>query len=355
MRMSNLYGKLDAANLAIGHLNGMMAVLPDASIFLAMSNRQEAVFSSQIEGIQSSLSDLLLLESGETPKASLDDVTEISNCVDAMKHGHKQVQSGFPVSLRLMRETHQILMSGNRGAALQPGEFRKIQNWIGGRGQETARFVPPSPERIPGLMSELEKFLHAETPAIPELIRIGMVHARFEAIHPFLDGNGRIGRLLIVLLLHARGILENPALHSSLYFREHRPDYYDLLQRVHEQSDWDSWLEFFLDGMAETASRMADTGKKILHLFEKDRERIQSIGRSAASALRIHQLLKTTPLIGIPRAASQIGISEPTVSASIQRLEQIGILREVTGKKYRRVFAYDEYLRILSPDGPLTE
>ena len=355
IQMSSLHRNLDAANLAIGRLNGMTSILPDASIFLFMHTRQEAVLSSQIEGTQSTLSDLLLFESKKKSGASIDDVKEVSNHVDAMKHGFEQIQSGIPVSLRLIREVHQILMSGSRGAPRQPGEFRRVQNWIGGARPETARFVPPSPERILDLMSELEQFIHAETPEIPELIKIGMVHARFEAIHPFLDGNGRVGRLLIVLLLHAQGILKNSALHLSLHFKEHRRDYYDLLQRVHEEDNWDSWLEFFLDGIAETASRMTDTGKKILDLFKKDQERIQSIGQSAASARRVYDLLQKTPFIAVPQAVSQIGISYPTANASIQRLEQIGILREVTGKKYRRVFVYDEYLRILSPDEPLTE
>ena len=348
VRTDTLYGRLDAANRAIGRLDGVTSILPDTPLFLYMYIRKEALLSSQIEGTQSSLSDLLLFESEKAPGAPLDDVQEVSNYVAAMHHGLARIREGFPISLRLMREIHEILLSKGRGSTKQPGEFRRSQNWIGGTRPGNALFVPPPPDQVQDLMSDLETFIHAGTSEIPALIKAGLVHVQFETIHPFLDGNGRLGRLLVTFLLCAQGILKEPILYLSLYFKTHRRQYYDLLQQVRERGDWETWLEFFLDGVAETSMQAADAAREILNVFDDDRRRIEGLGRPAASALRVHQLLQQKPIIAIPDAAQRLGISSPTVSKSVQHLERLGILSEITGKQRGRLFVYDEYLGILS-------
>jgi Fic family protein len=339
---------LDKANRAIGRLDGVTPILPNAPLFLYMYVRKEALLSSQIEGTQSSLSDLLLFESEAAPGAPLDDVQEVSNYVAAMNHGLARLREEFPLSLRLMREIHGTLLSKGRGSSKQPGEFRRSQNWIGGTRPGNALFVPPPPDQIANLLSDLEKFIHADTPELPALVKAGLVHVQFETIHPFLDGNGRLGRLLITFLLCAQGVLKEPVLYLSLYFKTHRQRYYDLLQQVRERGDWETWLEFFLEGVTETAVQAADAAREILNLFEADRHRIEALGRPAASALRVHQLLQTNPIMSIPNASTRLGISPPTVSKSVQHLEALGVLRESTGKRRRRFFVYDAYLSILS-------
>lgn len=348
IQLTRLYRTLDEANQALGRLDGVTSILPDTPLFLYMYVRKEALLSSQIEGTQSSLSDLLLFESEEAPGAPLDDVQEVSNYVAAMNHGLARLRGGFPLSLRLIREIHEVLLSKGRGSTKQPGEFRRSQNWVGGTRPGNAIFVPPPQDQVLDLMSALEKFIHADTPDIPALVKAGLVHVQFETIHPFLDGNGRLGRLLITFILCAHGMLKEPLLYLSLYFKTHRQQYYDLLQRVREHGDWEAWLEFFLKGVAETSAQAADAAREILDLFERDRRRIENLGRPAASALRVHQFLQAKPFIKIPEAVNQLGISQPTVSKSIGHLREMGVLREVTGKRRRRMFVYDSYLNILS-------
>ena len=348
VRMDKLYGPLERANRALGRLDGIASILPDTPLFLYMYIRKEALLSSQIEGTQSSLSDLLLFENEEAPGVPIDDVVEVSNYVAAMKHGLERIWGGFPISLRLMREIHEILLAKGRGATKQPGEFRHSQNWIGGTRPGNALFVPPPPSAVLDLMSDLEAFIHADTPAVPTLVKSGLVHVQFETIHPFLDGNGRLGRLLITLLLCDKGILKEPILYLSLYFKTHRRYYYDLLQRVREDGDWEAWIEFFLDGITETSLQAADAAKQILSLFEEDRAKIEGLGRPATSALRVHQLLQQKPIIAIPDAARETGMSAPTVAKSIQHLRDLGLLREITGKQRGRMFVYSDYLGILS-------
>ena len=348
VQMDTLYGPLERANRALGRLDGIASILPDTPLFLYMYIRKEALLSSQIEGTQSSLSDLLLFENEEAPGVPIDDVVEVSNYVAAMSHGLERIRSGFPISLRLIREIHEILLAKGRGATKQPGEFRHSQNWIGGTRPGNALFVPPPPETVLDLMSGLEAFIHADTPAVPTLVKAGLVHVQFETIHPFLDGNGRLGRLLITLLLCDKGILKEPILYLSLYFKTHRRYYYDLLQRVREDGDWEAWIEFFLDGITETSLQAADAAKQILSLFEEDRAKIESLGRPAASALRVHQLLQQKPIVAIPDAARETGMSAPTVAKSIQHLRDLGLLREITGKQRGRMFVYSDYLGILS-------
>ena len=347
VRMDRLNSLLDNANLALGRLDGMTSVLPDTDLFLYMYVRKEALLSSQIEGTQSSLSELLLFERAELPGVTLDDVQDVANYVAAMDHGLARIREGFPISLRLIREIHEKLLSKGRGSKRQPGEFRRSQNWIGGSRSGNAVFVPP-PGQVPDLMSDLEKFIHADTPEIPALIEAGLVHVQFETIHPFLDGNGRLGRLLIAFLLCTQGILKEPILYLSLYLKTHRQTYYDLLQRVRDRGDWEAWLEFFLEGIAETSRQAADTARELRDLFSTDRRRIERLGRPAASALRVHRRLQRNPLVAIGDAARDLRLSPPTVANAVRHLESLGILRETTGKRRGRLFVYDAYLDILN-------
>lgn len=348
LELPRLYRQLENANRALGRLDGVTSILPDTPLFLYMYVRKEALLSSQIEGTQSSLSDLLLFENEEAPGVPIDDVQEVSSYVAAMEHGLERIRAGFPISLRLIRELHDILLSKGRGSSKQPGEFRRTQNWIGGTRPGNALFVPPPPELVMELMSHLESFIHDDRVEIPSLIKAGLVHVQFETIHPFLDGNGRLGRLLITFILCAQGILKEPILYLSLYFKSHRSRYYELLQGVRERGDWEAWLEFFLDGITETSLQAADAAREILNLFETDRIHIERLGRPAASALRVHQLLQQKPIINIPDAAKKLGISVPTITKSIQHLEDLRIVREITGKQRGRAFAYSGYLEILS-------
>jgi Fic family protein len=348
LELPRLYRQLENANRALGRLDGVTSILPDTPLFLYMYVRKEALLSSQIEGTQSSLSDLLLFENEEAPGVPIDDVQEVSSYVAAMEHGLERIRAGFPISLRLIRELHDILLSKGRGSSKQPGEFRRTQNWIGGTRPGNALFVPPPPELVMELMSHLESFIHDDTVEIPSLIKAGLVHVQFETIHPFLDGNGRLGRLLITFILCAQGILKEPILYLSLYFKSHRSRYYELLQGVRERGDWEAWLEFFLDGITETSLQAADAAREILKLFETDRIHIERLGRPAASALRVHQLLQQKPIINIPDAAKKLGISVPTITKSVQHLEDLRIVREITGKQRGRAFAYSGYLEILS-------
>lgn len=348
VELPRLYRQLENANRALGRLDGVTSILPDTPLFLYMYVRKEALLSSQIEGTQSSLSDLLLFENEEAPGVPIDDVQEVSSYVAAMEHGLERIRAGFPISLRLIRELHDILLSKGRGSSKQPGEFRRTQNWMGGTRPGNALFVPPPPELVMELMSHLESFIHDDKVEIPSLIKAGLVHVQFETIHPFLDGNGRLGRLLITFILCAQGILKEPILYLSLYFKSHRSRYYELLQGVRERGDWEAWLEFFLDGITETSLQAADAAREILNLFETDRIHIERLGRPAASALRVHQLLQQKPIINIPDAAKKLGISVPTITKSVQHLEDLRIVREITGKQRGRAFAYSGYLEILS-------
>ena len=348
VQMDRFYRHLEAANRALGQLNGIISILPSTPLFLYMYVRKEALLSSQIEGTQSSLSDLLLFENEQAPGVPLDDVQEVSNYISAMEHGLARIEEGLPVSIRLIREVHETLMTKGRGSTQQPGEFRRSQNWIGGTRPGNALFVPPPPECILDLMSQLETFIHVDAQQIPSLIKAGLVHVQFETIHPFLDGNGRLGRLLVTLLFCAQNILKEPTLYLSLYFKTHRQQYYDLLQNVRERGDWESWLEFFLEGITETSLQAAEAAREILGLCEKDQNRIKSLGRPAVSALRVHQFLQQKPIAGIPAVAKASGISAPTTAKSFRYLQDLGILQEITGKRRNRIFAYSDYLSILN-------
>ena len=348
LELGGLLPLLDKANQALGRLDGLSTLLPDTEFILYLYVRKEAVLSSQIEGTQSSLSDLLLFENESAPGVPIDDVREVSNYVAAMQHGLERLRQGFPLSLRLIREIHGILLRDGRGGGQTPGEFRHSQNWIGGTRPGNATFVPPPPERLMECLDILEKFFHDETQTLPLLVQLGLIHVQFETIHPFLDGNGRLGRLLITLLLCARGALREPLLYLSLYFKTHRAAYYELLQRVRTEGVWEEWLAFFLEGAETTAKQAADTAVELIRLFETDRKRIQALGRSALSALRVHEYMQKKPLIDIGLAARALNLSIPTVSAALARLEELGIVHETTGRERDRIFAYTQYLAIVS-------
>jgi Fic family protein len=347
VELAGLYQHLDRANQALGRLDGLTTLLPDTKFFLYLYIRKEALLSSQIEGTQSSFSDLLLFESDAEPGVPVADVEEVSNYVAAMQHGLRRIAGGFPLSLRLIREIHAILLRGGRGANRTPGEFRRSQNWVGGTRPGNASFVPPPPERLMECLDSFEHFLHDEKHKLPVLVEAGLVHAQFETIHPFLDGNGRLGRLLITLLLCSKGALREPLLYLSLYFKTNRDRYYDLLQRVRTQGAWEEWLAFFLEGTETTAHAAAEDAKQILHLFEKDRDRIQRLGRAASSALRVHEYMQKKPLAGIGALADALKLSVPTVTVALNHLVRLGIAKEVTGKRRARLFGYSRYLKIL--------
>ncbi|MEM8549674.1 MAG: Fic family protein [Verrucomicrobiota bacterium] len=341
------YDLIERANRALGRLDGVTTLLPDTRLFLYLYVRKEAVLSSQIEGTQSSLSDLLLFENEQAPGVPLDDVVEVSNYVAALEHGLERLRGGFPLSLRLLREMHGILLAKGRGSAKQPGTFRTSQNWLGGTRPGNATFVPPPPGEVMGCMSALEKFLHDDPVRMPTLMKAALVHVQFETIHPFLDGNGRLGRLLITLLLCAEEALSAPMLYLSLYFKTHRADYYACLQRVRTEGDWEGWLRFFLEGVRETAGQAAQAARDILALFARDRDRIAGIGRAAGSALRVHERLQQRPLITTSQALEEMQLSRPAILAALKNLEELGVVREITGKQRYRVYLYDAYLSIL--------
>ncbi|MBS1827916.1 MAG: Fic family protein [Acidobacteria bacterium] len=339
---------LEQANQALGRLDGLASVLPDLELLIYAYVRKEAVLSSQIEGTQSSLSDLLLFESDEAPGVPIEDVREVSSYVAALNHGLRRLREGFPLSLRLLREIHHVLLSHGRGSEKQPGEFRTSQNWIGGARPGNAAFVPPPPGFVPDLMGQLELFLHADRPEAPLLIKAALAHVQFETIHPFLDGNGRLGRLLITFLLCAQGALQEPILYLSLYFKTHRQAYYNHLTRVRSHGDWEAWLLFFLEGVKQTSAQSVAAARRILTLLDKDRKRIEELGRPAGSVLRVHLYAQTHPIFSLAALSKGIGTSFPTAAAAVEHLQSLHIVREITGRQRDRRFAYNSYLQILN-------
>lgn len=339
---------LEAAVLALGRLDGVSTLLPDKSLFLYTYVRKEAVLSSRIEGTQSSLSDLLLFEIEEAPGAPVSDVIEVSNDVAALDHGLSRLREGSPLSNRLIREIHRRLLSRGRGSHKSPGEFRRSQNWIGGTRPGNAVFVPPPHPAVPECMGDLEKFLHAREDGLPLVLRVGLAHVQFETIHPFLDGNGRVGRLLITFLLCQAGVLRDPLLYLSLYLKQHRGTYYELLDRVRRDGDWEAWAAFFLEGVKEVAEGAVSTAERLSELFRLDRARIEGAGRRAGSALRVHEALKARPIQSLPLVREATGLSFPAVSSAMGLLTRLGIARELTGKRRGRLFSYERYLDILN-------
>lgn len=342
---------LESAVLALGRLDAVSTLLPDHSLILYAYVRKEAVLSSQIEGTQSSLSDLLLFELEEVPGIPLDDVTEVSNYVAALSHGLFRLQHDFPLSNRLMREIHGVLLSSRQEQTQTPGEFRRSQNWVGGSRPGHAAFVPPPHTAVPDCMSALERFLHATDDGLPVLLRAGLAHVQFETIHPFLDGNGRVGRLLITLLLCHAGLLSQPLLYLSLYFKQHRGDYYDLLNHVRRTGDWEAWIGFFLEGVKRTAEGAVSSAQRLSQMFQDDRNRIQvSGGRKTGSALRVHDALKARPILSLPVASRDTKLSFRATASAMELLATHGIAREITGKRRNRLFVYDRYLSVLNEE-----
>ena len=346
--LKNLHVALEQALLALGRLDSLSMIVPDTSLILYSFIRKEAVLSSQIEGTQSSLSDLLLFELHEAPGVPVDDVVEVSNYVASLNHGLKRLREGFPLSNRLLREIHGVLLSKGRGSNKDPGNFRRSQNWIGGTQPGNAKFVPPPPQIVPDSMKDLELFLHDENERMPVLVKAGLAHVQFETIHPFLDGNGRLGRLLITFLLCHAEILREPLLYLSLYFKQYREDYYRYLDSVRTAGDWEAWLGFYLKGVRQTADNAVTTAQRLIALFREDREKIQKEGRAAGSALWVHAAIQERPLVTMPEAQTKTSLSFPAVSAGMKLLSRLGIVKEITGKRRDRVFAYSKYLAVLS-------
>ena len=347
--LDNLYKLIEQASNTLGHLNSLSALLPDISLFLLMYARKEAVLSSQIEDIQSSLSDLLSAENLKD-QAPNNDVAEVKCYIEAMNYGLERLKT-LPLSLRLIRETHAKLMHNSRGSDKQPGEFRKSQNWIGGTRPSKAVYVPPPPERLMECLDPFEKFIHDESIQLPTLVKVAMVHAQFESIHPFLDGNGRLGRLLITFILCSEGMLKDPLLYLSLYFKTYRQAYYGHLHTVRESGDWEGWVRFFLEGVVDTATQANEAAQNILELFDNDLSRIKDSGKSSASISTIRTIytyLQEHPISNTASIRSKTGLSQPTVIRGLSALEQLGIVKETSGKARRKVFVYNDYLNLLN-------
>ena len=338
---------LEAATTALGRLAAVTELLPEATVFVYGYVRKEAVLSSQIEGTQSSLADLMLHEAGGVPASRGSDVLETSNAVAALNHGVERLRGGFPLSNRLMREIHARLLASGRGEAMMPGEFRRSQNWIGGSRPSNATFVPPPPHHVQGCMADLERFIHATDDGLPVLVKAGLAHVQFEAIHPFLDGNGRLGRLLITLMLCDAGLLREPLLYLSLYFKRNRSAYYQLLDATRHTGDWEAWLRFFLEGVRDVAETAFATARSASETIRADRSTIGRQGRRAGSTLRVHQSLVERPVGSTPHLARRTGLSAPTVAAALRLLEELDIVREITGRQRGRIFTYERYLAVL--------
>lgn len=336
---------LSDADRALGRLDGITTILPNPDLFVAMYVRREAVLSSQIEGTQASLTDVLVFETGEGQEADLEDVEEVINYVHAMKFGLRRLNE-LPLSLRLIKEIHAKLLKGVRGQEREPGEFRRTQNWIGPANctLANASFVPPPPDELPEVLGDLEKFLHDGN--LPPLVHAALVHAQFETIHPFLDGNGRIGRLLVTFLLCQREVLSRPLLYLSHYLKGHRAEYYDRLQAVRIDGKWEEWIAFFLRGVAEVAAEAHATAGRIITLREKHRAQLQGVGKSGANLLRLLDLMYEHPILTARIVETYLDVTFPTATSLIDRMDEMGLLLETTGRKRGRRYSYRPYLKL---------
>ena len=344
---AELRDKFDKALIAVGRLDSVSTLLPETSLFIYMYVRKEAVLSSMIEGTQSSLSDLLLFELDQEPGVPLNDVQEVSNYVAALNYGLSRLHEGFPLSLRLIKEIHGVLLTRGRGCSQTPGEFRTSQNWIGGTRPGNAAFVPPPAEQVMDCMGKLELFLHNQPEPTPALLKSALAHVQFETIHPFLDGNGRLGRLLITLILCEQKILRAPMLYLSLYFKMHRQHYYELLNNVRLTGDWEAWLDFFSEAIITTASQAIDTAQQLHNLAREDQEKVNRLGRAAKSTLLVHQALLEHPISTAGALVKKTGITAATVNKCLGHLEHLGIIRELTARKRNRLFSYHKYITIM--------
>jgi Fic family protein len=342
--------RFDAALVALGRLDAVTSLLPNAALLLYSFVRKEAVLSSQIEGTQSSLADLLLFEIDEAPGVPVEDAREVSRCVAALEHGMQALRGGLPLSMRLLRGMHEVLLSHPGGRGKTPGEVRRSQVWIGGTRPGNAAFVPPPAEKVLECLGPLEHFLNDEPEAVSPLLKAALAHVQFETIHPFLDGNGRIGRLLIVLQLVADGVLSEPMLYPSLFFKRHRALYYELLNEVRLHGDWERWLDFFAEGIEVSATQAVATANALLALANADRDRIAGLGRAAASALAVHLALQRQPIATSAALVKATGLTAATVNKSLAHLEDIGVVGELTSRQRGRVFSYRRYVEELSAE-----
>ncbi len=342
-----LQNLLSQADMALARLDGMGYFLPNADLFIAMYVRKEALLSSQIEGTQASLEDIFEYESGDKPE-NINDVAEVINYIRALNYGMDRLKT-LPMSLRLIKEIHGVLMQGTRGGNKTPGEFRKMQNWIGPPGStlKDARYIPPPPHEVVKTMGDLEQYIHKGR-KLPVLIDCGLVHYQFESIHPFLDGNGRVGRLLITFYLYFREVLHRPLLYLSYYFKKNRQEYYDRLNMVRDKGDYEQWIAFFLKGVVETADSAVETARKILELQTKHRELLWKKKLSSPLAVGILERLFQKPYVSVNDVAKEFSISFQAASTLVSQLEGAGILHEITGKKRDKRFIYAAYISILS-------
>ena len=345
IELARLYPYLEKATLALAELNSIHKTIPNTALFIYMYVRKEALLSSQIEGTQSSFSDLMLFEHNQKSKVCLEDVEEVSHYVKAISYGLERLKDNFPVSLRLLKEIHSILLSGGRGSNKRPGEFRRSQNWIGGTRPGNALFIPPPVDYLGDCLSNLEIFFHDEN--MPVLIKAGLAHVQFETIHPFLDGNGRLGRLLITLLLCANGILDEPILYLSLYLKQNRHTYYKLLQEVRESGTWETWLEFFLIGIYQSSKQAIQAILQINDLFRTDLEKISHLGRARFTCEQTLEYMQRFPQVTVPFLAKELNMTAPTARSALNHLRSMGIIEEISGKKRDKVYIYRQYLDIL--------
>ncbi len=335
------------ASRALGELDSVSNILPNSNLLLYYYVRKEAVLSSQIEGIQSSISDLLLFESNEAPSVPIDDVVEVSSYVAALEHGLKRIRGGFPLSLRLIREMHEVLLSKGRGSHKQPGQFRASQNWIGGSRPGNAHFLPPPPERLTDILSAFEHYLNLEERTNVSLIDAGLIHVQFETIHPFLDGNGRIGRLLITFFLIIMGDLKEPLLYLSLYFKNNRNEYYERLSAVRTAGDWEGWLDFFLTGVAETAAQVVETSRRISEVFTSDTKKIKTLKRAGITAADVHKHLQKKAIVNAIQTAETLKITTQTARTALKNLKDLNIVSEISGTGKERLYVYTELVYLL--------
>lgn len=342
--------RFDDALVALGRLDAVSTLLPNAALVLYSFIRKEAVLSSQIEGTQSSLADLLLYEIDEQPGVPVEDAQEVSRYVAALEHGLARLRGGFPLSLRLISEMHAVLLDHPQGRGKTPGEFRRSQVWIGGTRPGNAVFVPPPADAVADCLGDLERFLNDVPESTPPLIKAALAHVQFETIHPFLDGNGRIGRLLIVLQLVHDGLLREPLLYPSLFFKKHRPLYYELLNAVRLQGDWERWLDYFAEGVERSATQAVATAKQLLALVDQDRDRIATLGRSATSALAVLQALQRQPVTSAAALVKATGLALATVNRMLVQLVDAGIVSELTQRQRDRIFSYRAYVDALNAE-----
>lgn len=338
----------DQALIAVGELNSLTSFLPDYSLLLYSYVRKEAVLSSRIEGTQSSLSDLLVSEMNGVPGVPLEDVTEVSNYVVALQYGQDKLREELPLSLRLIREMHEILLRKGRGEGKNPGEFRTSQNWIGGTRPGNAVFVPPPPHRVMECMGKLELFIHDHTIALPVLIKAALVHVQFETIHPFLDGNGRLGRLLITLMLCDSGILKAPLLYLSLFFKVHRQEYYRLLNEVKSTGDWEAWLSYFMEAVTLTSRQAVSTARQIIRQISRDHQMIKQTGRSAETTMAVFDCFTRKLITDSKHIIAETELSPATVNSALSKLQKLGIVTEITGKKRDKVYSYAMCMDVLN-------